>query len=321
MASADLQNAFYTMAMPESLRPWFGLQRVRAAALGVAEVGDHKLTGDEWVHPRVKIIPMGWTWALWWCQRINERICERAGLDRSRRLRDGAPFCPGTMWHIQYVDNLHVIGTCKAEVEKHFWAAVAELRRSGLTVHEVEVGDGASKMLGWEVEAGGVLRPTRDRVWRIRKALCEVLSRGRSSGVQLERLVGHMTFVSLCRGESLAVFGEVYTFIRRNYNSVVPLWKSVRCELLKWDGICPLIFTNFTKPWSTTVYSVDASEWALGVVCSSMTASEVQRLGLFQKDGGSKTIGLEIHVGTLWKKIIVCFLQIGLEPSRTTNLI
>ena len=280
MASADLQNAFYTMGMPEALRPWFGLRRLKASVLGVTEVGGVKVSGQEWLYPRIKVIPMGWSWALWWCQRVNERICERSGLDEARRLRDGAPFKPGTMWRIQYVDNLHIIGTDKAEVEKHFWAAVQGLREAGLTVHEVEVGDGASKMLGWEVEARGVLRPTRERVWRIRTGLREILKRGRASGRQIERLVGHMTFVSLCRRESLSVLGEVYTFIRRNYDCIAPLWKSVRRELLKWDGICPLIFTNFTRPWSQVVYSVDASEWGLGVVSSEMDRQEVQRLGL-----------------------------------------
>ena len=51
----------------------------------------------------------------------------------------------------------------------------------------------------------------------------------------------------------------------------------------KWDGICPLIFTKFTKPWSTCVYAVDASEWGLGVVSSSFSADEVQQLGMFSE--------------------------------------
>ena len=79
-----------------------------------------------------------------------------------------------------------------------------------------------------------------------------------------------MTFVSLCRREALAVLGEVYTFIRRHYLECVPIWKTVRKELMKFDGLCPLIFNNMRSGWSNTVYAVDASEWGLGVVRSEV---------------------------------------------------
>lgn len=39
MASADLQNAFYTLEMPEELRRFFGLRPVRAGKLGLEQLG------------------------------------------------------------------------------------------------------------------------------------------------------------------------------------------------------------------------------------------------------------------------------------------
>eukprot|EP00438_Fugacium_kawagutii_P003578 Skav221586 [mRNA] locus=scaffold1698:62375:64775:+ [translate_table: standard] len=91
-ASADLQNAFYTMAMPPQLRSLFGLRAVKAGLLGVSEVSGKTVTPDTLVHCRVAVIPMGWKWALWFCQRVNERICERHGLHADNRLRDGVGF-------------------------------------------------------------------------------------------------------------------------------------------------------------------------------------------------------------------------------------
>ena len=52
-ASADLQNAFYTMQMPESLKFFLGLRRVKASQVAVQEVG------ARWCPPNYKwvIIP------------------------------------------------------------------------------------------------------------------------------------------------------------------------------------------------------------------------------------------------------------------------
>lgn len=279
VASADLQNAFYTMSMPQHLRSLFGLRAVRAELLGLTHVEGQPVGPHTLVHCRVAVIPMGWKWALWWCQRVNERICERSGLLQQDRLQDGVASPNNGFWHVQYVDNLHVLGVDRAMVEQKFWCAVRGLREAGLTVHEIEFDEGQSKVLGWELEQTGILRPSRRRLWRLRLGIRELLKRGRASGQQIERLVGHITFVSLCRREALATLGECYSFIRQHYNKVVPLWKSVRRELVKWDGIAPLIFMDLMRPFNNKVYSVDASEWGLGVVCSTMTTEELSVLG------------------------------------------
>ena len=287
MASADLQNAFYTLEMPEELRKYFGLKPVRAGSLGLEEIGGRALHPDEWVYPVVKVVPMDWSWALWWCQSVHEKIAERAGLTETERLRDRHPVTSDHFWHIQYVDNLHVLGTDEQEVKRRFWSAVEGVRKSGLTVHEIEEGqtedNSVMKMLGWEIHGSGRVAPAKDRLWRVRLAIREVLRRGVASGQQLERLVGHMTFISLCRREALSVLGEIYTFIRRHYQRVVQLWKSVRLELEKWDGIAPFIFSDLKRPWSNQLLAVDASEWGLGVTASHISPHKTQELGGFSE--------------------------------------
>ena len=278
-ASADLQNAFYTMEMPAALRPYFGLRKLRAGDLGITEVQGQAVKAEQWLHPRVAVIPMGWSHAMWWCQRVSERICTRAGLTEAERLKDGERAPSGNFFHIQYVDNLHVFGTDKQQVEQRFWKAVQALRQVGLTVHEIEFDESDMSALGWSIASSAVLSPTLKRLWRLRLGIRELLKRGSATGQQLERIVGHITFVSLCRRESLAALGEVYTFIRRHYRQRVRLWKSVRRELWLWDGIAPLIFVDMAKPWDNTLYSVDASNWGMGVVTSSCSKEEAQALG------------------------------------------
>ncbi|OLQ10494.1 hypothetical protein AK812_SmicGene5815 [Symbiodinium microadriaticum] len=278
-ASADLQNAFYTMGMPMGLRQLFGLKKVRASELGISEVAGVPVRPEQWVYPRVAVIPMGWSHAMWWCQRLSEKLVEGSGLLKEERVRDFDPVPAGNFWHIEYVDNLVVFGTNKAEVERRFWLAVTALREAGLTVHEIEFGTGECKVLGWAISEQGVVSPTSSRLWRLRLGIREILKRGRASGQQLERLVGHMTFVSLCRREALSALGDIYTFIRRHYSTVVPLWKSVRRELSCWDGVSPLIFVNLGTPWNDTLYSVDASEWGMGVTTSKMDQQAIATLG------------------------------------------
>ena len=280
-ASADLANAFYTMSMPQELRQFFGLRSLTAGETAVDEVDGIKVGPEQLVHPRIAVVPKGWSWAMYWCQHINEHLCEEAGLTPEERLRDGEPVKAGSLWHIQYVGNLHLFGTDKTVVENRFWKAVERLRSAGLTVHEIEVSEGSAEVLGWKVEEGGILRPTLKRLWRIRTAIRELLRRGRASGQQLERLLGHMTYVSLCRREALSVLGECYTLCKRHYKALVPLWKSVRKELAIWDGISVLIYSNMRSCWSSTVYAVDASEWGLGVATGEFATSEVRTLGSF----------------------------------------
>ena len=283
VCSADLQNAFYTMSMPVPLRRYFCLRPVRAGQLGVSEVNGVKLSKDALVTPRMAVLPMGWAWALWWCQRLHERIAERSGLSREERLQDFTPPPKGKFWHVQYVDNLHVMGTDPVEVQSRFRGAVAELKKAGLTVHEEEEFEEETKILGWEYDKAGVFRPTRTRIWRVRKALRYLVGVGRATGQQLERLLGRMTFIALGRRETLSIFGEVYTFIRRHYKQETPLWKSVRRELVVWDGLAPLIFQNLRSPWGDQLCSVDASEWGLGVCTSEIGESVASSLSRYNE--------------------------------------
>ena len=65
--------------------------------------------------------------------------------------------------------------------------------------------------------------------------------------MNLERLIGHLTFMSLVRRESLAVFDTVFSFCRRHYEQEHELWSSARRELEFWDGISPLLYRDLAE--------------------------------------------------------------------------
>ena len=106
MSGVDICDAFYHMGLPSSLRPFFCLPRVRAGDLGITELGGQSLGPRDWVRPRFAVLPMGWSHALAFCQRVHETVLsERAGLCDSDRLVDGKVPPPLSLGvHAEYVD-------------------------------------------------------------------------------------------------------------------------------------------------------------------------------------------------------------------------
>lgn len=73
-------------------------------------------------------------------------------------------------------------------------------------------------------------------MWRLRFAIRWALRVGEISGRDLERLVEHAVFMALCRRESFAILGSVYSFIAAEPTERPRrLWCSVRREL---DMLC-----------------------------------------------------------------------------------
>ena len=59
----------------------------------------------------------------------------------------------------------------------------------------------------------------------------------------MERLLGHLCFVSLVRREVLSIFMWSYALTQaaKQARGPVKLWSSVRQELALWDGLAPLL--------------------------------------------------------------------------------
>lgn len=262
VGQVDIREAFYRMELPGPLRATFGLRRIRAGDAGVASVGGALVGAGEFITPRLRALPMGWSWALWWCQAIHERCVEAAGLGPERRLCDGQePAAITDRPHLQYVDNFAVLGEKREEVEADLTKVCDELRRRGLALHTEEVTVGETKLLGWVLSGEDCsLQPEGRRVWRLRFAIRWALRVGEISGRDLERLIGHAVFVALCRRESLAILGSVYAFVAAEPSERPRrLWCSVRRELDMLDALLPFLWQPLDAAWAEDVAMVDAS--------------------------------------------------------------
>ncbi|CAK0813222.1 unnamed protein product, partial [Prorocentrum cordatum] len=281
---ADLSDAFYHMGLPEELRGYFSFRPVRASAVGIKLLGGKPLGRGAFVTPRLAVLPMGWSWALWWCQRVHERTSVEAGACPELRIADRRPPPPMTPGaHLEYVDNFIAIGTDSEWVAALVRRVSDALRARGLEVkaedHAGEV-PGESEALGWCIDRGRCLvRPARARLWRARLAVRGVLGRGRLRGRDLEKLLGHLVFISLIKREGMSLFWSCYAFVRKCYDKETGLWPAVRRELEYWDGIAPLLWRSLRSPWTDELIVVDASEWGIGACAAPAPVSLVQRLG------------------------------------------
>ena len=78
VSTSDIKGCFYSMAAPEWLHPYFFLPKLSKAE-GVA-VG---LIEESWslphVVPQFCVLPMGWSWSVYFCQSSHEFMVAQSG--------------------------------------------------------------------------------------------------------------------------------------------------------------------------------------------------------------------------------------------------
>lgn len=281
VGGVDISDAFYNIGLPESLRAYFGLAPVRARDVGVTRCVDGEVRPLDYVYPTLKVTPMGWTHALWICQRCHEiTVDEMPEIAKGTRMVDRKPV-PGLspFVHTEYVDNFVALSQKPGLVYELASAVGRELNRRGLPTHEVEAGQGGDT-LGWSFDSHKpYVKITPKRMWRLRLATLELIKIGRADGKLIEKLVGHFTFAGLLQRGLLSVFQACYSFIRKHYGEEVQLWPEVQRELFWAASLICLVKKDLSAPWSNTVHATDASFWGRGVVAVERDPKEVQQVG------------------------------------------
>ena len=281
VGGVDIADAFYHISLDEELREFFSLAPIRAEDAGVTQVLGETVKANQMVYPCLKVVPMGWTLALWVCQSAHEHVVDaQPAIDPKLRYVDRKPVPELKDYvHTQYVDNFVAISQTEGRAKALAEAVGIALNKHGLPTHEVEAGYGV-ETLGWAFSADHpMVSITGKRLWRIRLATLELLRGNRASGRTLERLVGHYTFAGLMQRGMLSVFQAVYCFIRRNYEREAELWPEARRELTWAASLLCLVRRDLSSEWSTRVHATDASLWRRGVVASEKPLVEIQRLG------------------------------------------
>eukprot|EP00959_Pyramimonas_sp_CCMP1952_P323347 6766242-Pyramimonas_sp.AAC.1 len=116
MAQADVDNAFYRVKLPDKMDEHFSLPSDHLATLRqlADEAGiDMDLPESRFGAPLLQVLPMGWSWSLYFCQRLLQITVLRSGIDTGPLIKDRhAPLQvrtsstqPGV-----YVDSVCIVG-------------------------------------------------------------------------------------------------------------------------------------------------------------------------------------------------------------------
>ena len=111
ITSTDLKDAFYHLLLPEQLCKYCCLLCVLARGLGTTCISGKTIPPHTRLRPRLAVAPMGWSWALWLCQSLHEKIVTDAGAPVDPKLADHFPAPSTQCFHTEYLDNYFVLGT------------------------------------------------------------------------------------------------------------------------------------------------------------------------------------------------------------------
>jgi hypothetical protein len=245
IGSGDLANAFYTLAVPDSLARMFTLPGIKAENLGIYEVDGNAVRRDEFITPYLTVLPMGWSWALHLCQQVMNHAIITSGIDHLQIISDkGKPVhlahgcdvgCAG------YVDNFAVIGTCEDTVNAGLRKIGERLRGFGLTVHEEceAAHEGEFVGLSFNGVKGKVsIKPSR--IVKLQRSIDELLCRNFASGELLQLVIGHITWAVMARREALSILSACYSFVHQCGNTPHRLWPRVPTELRWISALLPI---------------------------------------------------------------------------------
>ncbi|CAK9091846.1 Putative surface protein bspA-like (TvBspA-like-625) [Durusdinium trenchii] len=248
-----------------------------------AELGG-SLNTDDWVHPMLRVVPMGWSWAMWLSQRVHQHQSQLgAGVSCDRVLVDGKPapsLSNGEVLLLPYAD---VCGINAEAVQRAKDRAVARLRQVGLTVHEEMDANNTSQSLGYMIDgAVGQVTPIPERLHRVQLAFKWLSRRPRVTGRAVQRLLGHAVHFMMLRRELLSIPHHLYAFVQQA-NGRCRLWCSAAVEA-RWIGeLLPLCATDLRKQTSALLTASDASLSGIAVCTRLADEQSVRTIGSYRE--------------------------------------
>lgn len=232
---------------------------------------------------QVRVVPMGWSWAVKFIQVAHARILESAlsGCPWLVDKRPGVDLSAVTGARLLYIDNFAVLSAKEKVASDGLGEMLEKLRAQGIRCKVDEPKDESVEILGLALDArSGIWRPNGRKFWRINGALNWLVSeRRRVSGREVEKLLGHLTCMMMLRRELICLMGALYEFVRASYDKRQPLWGSCVAELRWIKGLLPTFASSMRRAWSPTILAYDASLFGYGVVESEWSLTDIKATG------------------------------------------
>ncbi|CAK0875001.1 unnamed protein product, partial [Prorocentrum cordatum] len=155
-STAALVNMEVEFRVPDYMVPWFGMRPLRARQLGVKVVDGLAVSEGSWVYPCLRVLPMGFAWAMRWTQQAHRELLRRGGLggienelvDRQIAPSVDSPQVP----RVVYVDNEIFVSSRPGATRGARRQAAKVMTEAGLPLHEVEESKTVVEALGLELD-------------------------------------------------------------------------------------------------------------------------------------------------------------------------
>eukprot|EP00438_Fugacium_kawagutii_P020747 Skav227424 [mRNA] locus=scaffold1986:83849:88250:+ [translate_table: standard] len=272
---ADVSDCFYRFSLPE-LSDFFAidepLQCQQRQQMGISadfvfdprEQKEVRTSPTMILFPCFKVVPMGWTWALWLCNEAVLNIALKNSPWNDGILRERKP-TPQLSEHKTilgvYVDNITILGNCPEDVDHRARALQAAFDEAGIPILWTQ--DSAVD----ELESVGLVLKLRDgivmnkpgRVWKFYLASLALLRRKKIKGDVLQVWAGHFTSLCGITPFGLSALQHVYRFINIALHKKVTVWSSVKKEIRDCASLVWLTWKQLNAPFLDVVEVGDSS--------------------------------------------------------------
>ena len=286
IAQSDIKDYFYSLGLPEELQPFFSLPAIPVEAMQAWGVDNKHWSGlskEGLVAPCFRVVSMGWSWAMYWAQRVHQhQALIGSGLSQDRllvadrippSLDEGEPFI------IAYADNLNVGGLDQEKVQVAKDGAVARLRSLGFGVHEEVDASTLVDSLGFQVDGNsGLVTPIPQKLGLVIAAFRFLATGPRINGKGVEKLIGHAVHFMLIRRELLCCMRSLYDFVQHSYWDRTRLWKSAVSEARVIASLLCICFANLKRPWCSEISCSDASLSGIAVCSRRVDPTTVKEI-------------------------------------------
>ncbi|CAK0895720.1 unnamed protein product, partial [Prorocentrum cordatum] len=168
----DIADCFYQFRVPDYMVPRFGMRPLRARQLGAKVVDDLAVSEGAWVYPCLRVLPMGFAWAMRWTQQAHRELLRRGGLGGIESELVDRQIAPGVdspqVPRVVYVDNEIFVSSRPGATRGARRQAAKVMAEAGLPLHEVEESKTVVEALGLELDGIKLrARLARAKRWRL----------------------------------------------------------------------------------------------------------------------------------------------------------
>ncbi|CAK0886869.1 unnamed protein product, partial [Prorocentrum cordatum] len=211
-----------------------------------------------------------------------------------------------------YVDGVAFLGTSEKCCSDGCASAVELLGSRGLVCKGMVGASEQQSFTGLTFErSSGIISLSTRRLWKIRLGLLELCRQGWRTGVQMRRVLGHLTWAFLLKRELLCILSSAFRFCEMAGEQRWRLWSCVTRELRIAAALLPFAAVDTKRPFDPWVMASDAS---------GATEFDFGGFGVCERAWGSEAVRAVASRAEKWRYCVedaICAREqsLGLAPQ------